>query len=107
MNLFKTLKKVYKTGYFSHFRLTKTYLSFCDSSNNMYVLQLDRTSRIGLYVFRIGHVEHWKQMKLTYESDYSVMGLVDCSAFIDHYKHVRTDNPDFILRASMNNLFNT
>lgn len=104
MNLFKTLKKVYKTGYFREFELSKNYLSFVDCTGTKYVLQSAR-DRLGLFVLRIGHVEQWKRWDLTYESDYCSPGWVDCARFIDHYMPTKTDNPDFVLRAALNNLF--
>jgi hypothetical protein len=104
MNLFKTLKKVYKTGYFRDFELKKNYLSFVDCNDTKYVLQPAR-DRLGSFIMRIGHVEVWTRTDLTYESDYCTPGLVECAAFIDHWTPVKTDNPDFVLRASLNNLF--
>ena len=105
MILLKTLKKVYKTGYFHNFELKKNYLSFEDCHGTKYVLQPDK-GRLGLFILRIGHVEVWTRMAFTYESEYYSTGLVDCAAFIDHYNPVKTDNPDYVLRASLYNLNN-
>ena len=38
---------------------------------------------------------------LTFESDYSTYNLVDQSFFIDHIKPCYTNNPDFVLRVSL------
>jgi len=104
MNLFKTVKKIYKTGFFRNFVIGRKYLSFEDCNGTKYVLQMAR-DRAGLFVMRIGHVETWKRWDLTYESEYSSPGWIECAAFIDHYTPTLTDNPDFVLRAAMNNLF--
>ena len=102
MNLRKTVKKLYKTGFFHSFELKRNYLSYKDCHGTKYVIHChdDR-----LPYFRIGHVETWTERGLTYESEYYNMGDIDRAVFVDHYTPTTTDNPDFILRASLQNLF--
>ena len=100
MNLKKTLSKVYKTGLFHSFELTKNTLIFKDCFNNVYSLFPFN----GFYLFRIGHVETGKVLKPTYESEYNSLGWIDVCEFKDHVKPVQTNNPDFILRASLENI---
>jgi len=104
MDLFRTVKKLYKTGLFWGFTLKKNYLSYRDCNRTLYVLQLDIKSQIGLFIFSIGHVESWTETGLTYETGYNDMGEIQKSAYIDHVKPVRTDNPDYVLRESLYNV---
>lgn len=103
MNLHKTLKKIYKAGYFHSFELTKNYLSFKDCYNNLYVLQPFKN----FFQLSIGHIEQWKEFKPTYESEYNNLGWVNVAAFVNHIKPVITNNPDYVLRCSIENLFPT
>jgi hypothetical protein len=100
MNLKKTLKKVYKAGMFHSFELTKKTLLFKDCFDNVYSL----FPYNNFFMFRIGHVETWKETKPTYESEYNSLGLVDCAYFVDHIKPQITNNPDFIYRVALENL---
>jgi hypothetical protein len=100
MNLRKTLAKVYKTGLFHSFELTSKTLVFKDCFNNVYSLFPYR----GFYMFRIGHVNTGTVLKPTYESEYNSLGMVEVSNFVDHFKPIQTNNPDFILRCSLDNL---
>jgi hypothetical protein len=105
MNLFKTLKKLYKTQYFFDFELTKTTLTYRDCNGTKYSLQADPGS-LDICYFRIGHSEDYRHWGLTYESEYNKPGWIESTRFIDHWKIVRTDNPDYVLRASLSNLNN-
>jgi len=81
--------------------MTNRTLTFKDCFDNLYVLQPYK----GFYRFSIGHVESWKELKPTYESEYNNLGLVDMSAYINHIKPVLTNNPDYVLRLSLGYLF--
>lgn len=96
----RTLKKIYKSGMFHSFTMERNYLSFKDCNGNLYVLQPFKTR----WLFRIGKPYHYQQLMPTYESEYSSYGMVDCCQFVDNVIPVDTDNPDFILRASLNYL---
>ena len=100
MNLHKTLKKIYKTGLFHGFELTKNTLIFKDCFDNVYSLFPYRS----FYLFRIGHVNTGLVLAPTYESEYNSLGMIEVSDFVDHIKPVQTNNPDFILRCSMENI---
>lgn len=97
MNLKKTLSKVYKSGFFHSFELTKNTLLFKDCHNNIYTLFPFKS----FFLFRIGHVENWQDFAPTYESEYNSLGWINRSKFIDHVKPMYTNNPDYILRVSL------
>ena len=98
MNLHKTLKKVYKAGYFRNFQLSKNNLRYTDGYGNVYVVNINGP---GFPYFRIGHVEEWIEQAPTYESEYNDLGPVERARFVDHVKPEHTNNPDYVLRASL------
>ncbi len=96
--LFKrTIKKLYKTGFFNRFEVERNCLRYRDCYNNLYVIQPYTFA----YMFSIGHVEQWIEQKPTFESEYNDLGPVECAAYINHIEPVHTDNSDYILRASL------
>lgn len=101
----QVIKKAYKAGYFHSFTASQTRISYKDVHNALYVFDLHTAPQIpNLGTFSIGRVEEWTERGLTYESEYQSMGDIKRARFIPY--HIQdTDNPDYILRASISSLF--
>ena len=101
----KTIKKIYKSGFFHDFVIEPNYFCFHDTHGTKYVIQKAR-EKFG-YWLRIGKVAQWTEIGPTYESEYNSIGPIKKAAFNDFIKPVHTDNPDFILRVSLKYLIPT
>lgn len=94
-----TAKKIFKTGLFQDIEIDIKNLAirFKDSRRNLYVWQTFEDDFAGF--FSIGHVTQWTEQAPTFESEYNTIGDVPRARFNIHFSE-RTDNPDYILRAS-------
>ena len=93
----KTAKKIYKTGFFDNMQTGHNSLVFNDCFGNVYSIQ-----KVDFrYRFRIGHAITAKVMMPSFRSEYTRLEETEVAQFIDHVTPEYTDNPDFILRASL------
>jgi isopenicillin N synthase-like dioxygenase len=96
----ETAKKIHKTGFFRITDLTENTISF-KHSDRVFSFDLRVKNKIsGSGLFRSGYVHQWKELGLTFESDYKSMGLIDKAFFSPDFEQF-TDNPDFIKRAAL------
>lgn len=95
----KTAAKIYKTGLFHSLEIDARHLAirFKDVHDNLYIWQTTEDDFAGY--FSIGNVIQWTEYKPTYESEYQNLGEVNMVAFNPRFTE-KTDNPDYILRAS-------
>jgi len=101
----QVIKKAYKAGYFHSFTASQDHVNFQDVHNVVYSFNLCKNPSIpNLGTLAIGRFETWTERGLTYESEYQSMGDIKRARFIPY--HIQdTDNPDYILRASISSLF--
>jgi hypothetical protein len=93
----KTSKKLLKTGFFSHFTFSDSAMSFKHSNR---VFSLQQIPGQYAYIFSSGYVSEWIETGPTFESDYKSLGPIPRAAFGCDFKQ-RTNNPDYVLRASL------
>lgn len=97
-SIFKaTAKKLFKTGYFHGFTFSESAMSFKHSGR---VFSLQQISGQYGYNFRSGYVSEWTETGPTFESDYKSLGPIQRAAFSCDFQQ-RTNNPDYVLRASL------
>jgi len=102
-------KKIHKAGFFHSLQVEGSTVSFRDCYNCLYAFHVDNYPYTGCGMFVIGRVETWQELAPTFESEYNSLGMVDRAKFIPYHMQ-NTDNPDYILRASLTSLgvnFNT
>lgn len=95
----KTAVKVYKAGLFHSLEIDAANLAvrFKDVYDNLYTWQTFSDDFAGW--FSIGRVQQWSELTPTHESGYNSLGMVERAKFNVRFTE-RTDNPDYILRAS-------
>jgi hypothetical protein len=102
----KAAKKIHKSGLFYELTIdtANKQIRYKDTHGNLYTWQTEDRDPIGGH-FTIGIVHEWTESRPTYESGYNTIGNVNLAAYkIKYIQH--TDNPDFILRASLSYLLN-
>jgi hypothetical protein len=103
----KAAKKIFKSGLFYDLEIDRSNLMirYTDTHGNLYTWQTTPEDQIGGY-FTVGKVHTWTERMPTYESEYYSLGNVERSKYaIKFIQH--TDNPDYILRASLSYLLPT
>ena len=102
----KTAAKIFKTRYFYDIEIDSPNraIRYKDTYGNLYTWQTTAEDIAGY--FTIGRVYTWTERLPTYESQYNSLGDVEKTRYkIKFIQH--TDNPDYILRASLSYLLPT
>lgn len=102
----KTAAKIFKSGYFHNIEIDNQNraIRYNDTHGNLYAWQTFANDIAGH--FTIGKVHTWTERIPTYESGYNSLGNVEVSKYVIKFIQ-HTDNPDYILRASLSYLLPT
>ena len=92
----RTAKKAYKSGLFHSFVLGRDFISYKSAFGRVFSLQ--KGSKF--YEFASGYVHEFTQYAPTFESEYQTYGDIEMAIFRPDFIET-TDNPDFVLRASI------
>lgn len=97
----QTAKKIYKARLFYDIKTEGNRITFKNCHNVLFCFDLTPDKGLpNLGIFHAGYVREWQELAPTYESEYNALGMVDRASYNPFFIQ-QTDNPDFILRASI------
>jgi hypothetical protein len=96
------IKKIAKSGFFHSITIRDNRITFKNVDNVLFCFDpLPDPEIPNLGIFHAGYVSTWQEQKPTFESEYNYFRHGGMCARYSHFYMQETDNPDFILRASL------
>lgn len=96
----KIASKIHKTGFYKIVDISEKTISY-KHFDRVFSFDLRVKTHVpNCGLFRSGYVHEFEVTDLTFESDYKSLGKIKKAFFAPDYEQ-ETDNPDFVLRASL------